>query len=431
MKFFIVIIILIISINLFPINFKSETFYLPNGLRVILSPDIDSGNVCVFINHLTGVKDDEKESKGISYLFQFLMFLKTENLDSYESIFLVKKTGGKISGKVYYDNSQFYQVVPREWIRNSFWIERERIKNLRININDFITQKNKLFKRIYDRISFDPYFNAMDWIRERLFEGTPYNYPIYGSIKNIKNFTFYDLMKTYRRFSDFSKINLILTGSFDKIKVKKLINIYFGIFPLNNIRQVIINKTYNSPLKKLTKNWLVKGLNNNFTLYGFRMPPKTNIDYIYSVFLKYYLTDKKYSRLSEILNRINNLNIEIFSKVSDNIELNSMIIRISTKKRIYIEKAKYVFNKEIESLQKKLLSYSQLKLIKDMMELDFLKQISTPEGKAKLLAESYQIYGENKLEDYLKKIKKINSYGFIRFCRKYLNNKVILNVYKK
>jgi len=433
MKFIINIILIIISINLYSFNLESESFFLPNGLRVILSPDNTSENVCIFVNHLTGVKDDDEKIKGISYLFQFLMFLKTENLDSYESIFLVKKTGGEISGRVYYDNSQFYQVIPKEWIRNAFWIEKERIKNLRIDINDFIKQKNLLYKRIYNRISYDPFFNAMDWMRETLFKGTPYKYPIYGSIRNIKNFNYYDVINTYKRFSDLSKINLIITGNFNSTNVKRLINVYFGVFPRIQKKSKPIYKKYNRENINIVKNWLVKNLKTNFTLYGFRMPSKLNIDYIYAEFLKYYLTDKRNSRLFEIFNRINNLNIDIFSKITDNIESNAMIIRISSIKRINIEKAKYVLNKEIESLQKRLLSASNLKLIKDLMELDFYKKVSNPKEKARLLAESYQLFGENRLTDYLNKVKKLNSYGFIRFCRNYLNknNKVILNVYKK
>jgi zinc protease len=101
-----------LSIFLYPDLLEINTFELPNGLRVIFSPDpnMEAVAVCVYFQH--GVRSDPPDVLGGSYLYQNLMFLGTENFEPYDHVLFVNKVGGVIGGRVNYDNSFFYQVVP-------------------------------------------------------------------------------------------------------------------------------------------------------------------------------------------------------------------------------------------------------------------------------------------------------------------------------
>jgi predicted Zn-dependent peptidase len=99
-----------------------------------------------------------------------------------------------------------------------------------------------------------------------------------------------------------------------------------------------------------------------------------------------------------------------------------------------MEKAKYVFEKEFDALQKFPISSYNLKIVKSLMELDFLKSMNKLEKRSMMLAENYHMFGNLNFEkNYLKRIRKISQYDIIEISKKYLvkENLVILNVYKK
>ena len=130
-----------------------------------------------------------------------------------------------------------------------------------------------------------------------------------------------------------------------------------------------------------TKNWLVPGLKKNFVVYGIKSPAKIGYNFMYFDFLRYYLTDPRIARLDYILNTVNKLNIEIDSDFTDYIEANCLTIQLSSSERINLEKAKYVLEKEFQALRRTCISNSDLKAIRSLMEIDFLKGMVVPGGE--------------------------------------------------
>ena len=110
----------------------STSFELPNGLKVILSPSNDMQTAAVCVYFMNGVRNDPADSWGYSYLFQYLMFDGNQNLESYDHVLFVNKMGGNVSGRVNYDNSVFYEVLPASEINVALWLESERLKSLRL-----------------------------------------------------------------------------------------------------------------------------------------------------------------------------------------------------------------------------------------------------------------------------------------------------------
>ena len=89
---------------------------------------------------------------------------------------------------------------------------------------------------------------------------------------------------------------------------------------------------------------------------------------------------------------------------------------------------------ELSFLQKKPLSNSKLRMVKSLMEIDFLKSLAIIEKRSILLAENYYLFGDLKFQEtYIKRIRKISQYDIMEICKKFLvkKNLVILNVYKK
>src|SRR5262245_23426954 len=67
------------------------TYYkLPNGLKVVLSPDSSSPTVVVAVYYNVGFRIEPRDRTGFAHLFEHLMFQGSQNLGKMEFIKLVQ-----------------------------------------------------------------------------------------------------------------------------------------------------------------------------------------------------------------------------------------------------------------------------------------------------------------------------------------------------
>ncbi len=413
---------------------KPSVVKFQNGFTVILSPVENTEAVCLLTYHLSGIRDNPDDMKGASYLYQYLMFLGTEHLDPYDRIMFVKKNGGVGSGRVNYDNSFFYQIIPDDKLGNAIWLESERVKSLKITDQQINIQKNNLYKRIQRLINSNIGFRAKEWVRSKVFENTAYENPIYGEVDKIVTFNNQRIRNIYDNFRDPSAIIMVISGNFNITQAMQLINKYFSYsYPQHSKNQQKYELA--EPRKNyIYKNWLIDDLSKNFVLIGIRGPAKIGYDYLFFDFIRYYLLDERISKLDKMINRDNNLNVDISHEYSSNIESNAILIKFSSTSRLNLEKAKYVLEKELEALRMFPISSTNLKVVKSLMELDFFKNMNRLEKRSFMLAENFHLFGNLNFEKNLaKRIRKITQYDIMEISKKYLgkDNLVILNVYKK
>ena len=409
-----------------------NSFELPNGLKVILAPSNDMQIAAVCVYNTNGARNDPADSRGISYLYQYLMFDGNENLESYDHALFINKMGGIVSARVSYDNSVFYEVLPASEINVALWLESERLKSLRLEDENIDYHKNQIFSRIKRLWESNQNFKAQTWIDAKVFEGSPYAYPLYGDLNKIRYLSNDRIRENYRKFQNLSNIYLIIAGKFDINELKAGINKFFQNIPPGRKSQDVAFSVSNPHGSYLVKNWLIPGLKNNFTFFGIKSPGKISYNFVYFDFLRYYLTDPRLSRLDYILNKVNKLNIKIESTCTDYFEANALTIQLSSPERINLEKAKYVLEQEFLALTMKPISYTEMKAIRSLMEIDFLKSAYALEDRCLHIGEFYHIFGEpNFLDMQLKRLRKITSYDVLESAKKYLlkKNQVVLNAY--
>jgi len=414
-----------------PISFK-----LQNGLRVILSPDNNIEAACVLLYHLTGVRDDPEELKGASHLFQNLMVLGTQTFDNFHRILFVKQNGGISDRIVDYDNSIFYLVIPSSEIDNALWLESERITSLRLTDRNITIEKNNIYTKNYRLINSNVHIRASNWIKRMLFQNSVYETPIYGDLEKIRGFNNQAVKKLYNNFRNLSNIIMVIAGKYNHTELMKSINKHFGkLRPFPGGKKSAKSYTVFEPRDKfISENWIIDNLSEPFILYGILGPSKFNLDHLYFDFIRHYLVDERISCLERELNQERHLNVSIAYEFLDYFEASAMIIKISAKKRPNLERARYFLNRKLDTLRKDTLSSSEIKKIKALMELDFMKKMSVLETRSEFLAETYYLTGElNGEENHLTRIRKISNYDIFRISKKYLKkgNQVNLNVYSK
>ncbi len=412
---------------------RVSNFTLPNGLTVLLAPDSKMNSVCVLTYHKNGVANDPSGIRGASYLYQKLMFLETDNLSPYERITFIMKNGGRSSGKVNYDNSVFYQVIPESDLNYALWLESERLQKLKLTDHEIIKQRKGVYDRIYRLINRSIHFRASEWMRKELFGDSLYNTPLYGEIEKLNTFDIGRIRRVYHNFSNPKNIILVISGKFEEEEIREKINRYFGSLeskstPAKNPVAVQITSGYKY------ENWMREIIPENFILIGIRAPSKLSLDYTYFKLLVYYLLDERTSKLNRIFKSNLKMDVNVSFDFSNNIGANSLLIKISSVKRAELERGRFYIRRLFEMLMTDRLTTSELKTLKSLMEIDFLKNLTMPEKMSLILAENYHMSG---ILDYgnmfLKRIRKINSFDIVRISKKYLKkeNTVILNVFSK
>lgn len=411
-----------------------DTFQLSNGLKVILAPMDNVEATCVMLYHLTGVRDDPAEIMGASYLYQVLMLLGTQNLEPRDRTFIVKRRGGSSDNSISYDNSVFCQMVPGSELNNALWLESERVSSLKLEdryIDRVKNYNNQKFSRLLDS---DIHFRASSWVRSKVFEGTIYELPIYGNLERAAGFSNRKIKKIYDNFKNLSDIVVVISGKLNMGEVKEAVNKRFSdIAPMGKPRKRNYN-FYKPRTEYVYKNWVDMPIRQHVVIYGIRGPSKMSPDNAVFDFLRYYLVDKRISRVDRILNQRNNLDVSIGYEYTDHIEANALLIKISASTRLHLERAKFILTKEFTSLMGKPISNSDVKMVKTLMEIDFKKDMRNLKKRSYLLARHYHLTGNIDLvEHYLPKIRRINSYDIINLAKKYLKkeNLVVLNVYGK
>lgn len=408
------------------------SFELANGLKVFLVPDPGAEYTSLLVYHLSGARDEPADLSGAAYLYQYLIFHKTENLEAGDHFFIMSKTSGMMTTRVNFDYSAFFKIVPDAEINTALWLESERLYSLQLD-NQFLNRQKTAYNNRISRMektSVD--YRAYNWVQSTVLQGTAYEAKLQGQPDTLIRADNGRLLNFYDNYRDPARIILVINGRFSIDELKTMINRHFQklaarprvrpapFFPAEPRREVIF------------QNWIEPNLAEHFTIYGFRFPARISHDEVYTEFLYYYLMDERVGKLKAVLNQANQVDVAVSCDLTDFFEANTFTLQLRTPQRAELEKAKYVLNRELESLQNQALNNQDLRAIKTLMELDYLKKLSRPEERSYLIAETFHRYRDlGQVDGHLKRIQRITSFDIQRAARKYLarENQVILNVY--
>src|SRR5713101_8264027 len=109
-----------------------EYYKLPNGLRVVLSPDHTAPTVCVGVYYRIGFRIEPKDRTGFAHLFEHMMFQGSQNLGKMEFVKLIQTNGGILNGSTRFDFTNYFEVVPSNKLETILWAEADRMGGLTV-----------------------------------------------------------------------------------------------------------------------------------------------------------------------------------------------------------------------------------------------------------------------------------------------------------
>ena len=212
-----------------------EKYTLENGLDVVLHVDRSDPVVAIDLAAHVGSAREIEGRTGFAHLFEHLLFLDSENLGYGGLDEMNTRIGGEgTNGFTTHDMTQYFQAVPADALEKIIWAEADKlgyfINTVTQPVVDNEKQVVKNEKR--QRVDNQPYGHNFYVINKALYpEDHPYNWQVIGSLADLDAATLQDVKDFYRRWYVPNNVTVTISGDFDVVEAKRLVEKYFGEIP--------------------------------------------------------------------------------------------------------------------------------------------------------------------------------------------------------
>jgi zinc protease len=266
------------SLQVPPLQYHERT--LANGLQVISVEDHASPTVAVQVWYHVGSKDDPQGRSGFAHLFEHLMFKGTAHMRDEQMDRLTEDVGGNNNASTGGDITNYFEIVPSNYLQTLLWAEAERLSNLKVDDKNFKSERAVVQEEYRQRVLADPYGKLFNSIDAHSYVVHPYKRPTIGNIEELDAASLQDVLDFHKTYYRPDNATLIVTGDFDPKQLDAWVDRYFGWIakPASAIPQVAPieparsqDKRYTetsetAPLPGLAMTWLI--------------PPASDPDYI-------------------------------------------------------------------------------------------------------------------------------------------------------
>ncbi len=210
-----------------PLNIKQRK--LANGLNVVSVQDNTSPTVAIHVWYNVGSKDDPPGRSGFAHLFEHLMFKSTKNMKGEMLDRLTEDVGGFNNASTYDDFTNYYEVVPSNYLETLLWAEAERMQNLNVDGVNYNSERDVVKEEFRQRILANPYGMLYGQYLEKLsYAAHPYKRPGIGNLEELSAASLEDANNFYKTFYRPDNAYLIVVGDFQQAQFDNWVDKYFG-----------------------------------------------------------------------------------------------------------------------------------------------------------------------------------------------------------
>src|ERR1700737_2264900 len=206
-----------------------EYYKLPNGLRVVLSPDHTAPTVCVGVYYRIGFRVEPRDRTGFAHLFEHMMFQGSQNLGKMEFIKLVQQNGGVLNGSTRFDFSNYFEILPANKLETALWAEADRMGGLAVTDANLKNQQGVVGNEVKVNVLNRPY-GGFPWIDMPMTANSNWynSHNFYGDLKDIDAATLSEVQSFFKTYYAPNNAALAIVGDFDPAEAKKFVEKYFG-----------------------------------------------------------------------------------------------------------------------------------------------------------------------------------------------------------
>jgi len=210
-------------------GYAVERFTLPNGLRVVLSPDRSVPVIAVGVLYDVGIRSEPEGRTGFAHLFEHMMFQGSENLEKLAHFRYVQSSGGVFNGSTHLDYTDYYETLPSNALERALFLEADRMRRPEITAENLANQIAVVKEEIRVNVRNRPY-GGFPWLLlpPVLFETFPNAHDGYGSFADLEAATVEDAVGFFDTYYAPGNAVLAVGGDLDGTEATALVERLFG-----------------------------------------------------------------------------------------------------------------------------------------------------------------------------------------------------------
>ncbi len=254
-------------------------YKLPNGLRVILSPDHTAPTVVVAIYYRIGFRVEPKDRTGFAHLFEHMMFQGSKNLGKMQFIRLVQENGGILNGSTRFDFTNYFELLPSNKLETALWAEADRMKGLAINEDNLKNQQGVVGNEVKVNVLNAPY-GGFPWLFIPQYANTNWynSHNFYGELKDIEAAKLEEVQSFFKTYYAPNNAALAIVGDFEPEAAKAMVAKYFDAIPKSNL-PAQPDLTEPQQQKEITATRKDPLANRPALAFAYHMPPRNTPEY--------------------------------------------------------------------------------------------------------------------------------------------------------
>ncbi|RMD46704.1 MAG: insulinase family protein, partial [Alphaproteobacteria bacterium] len=203
-------------------------FTLENGLELVVIEDHRAPMVHHMVWYRVGAADEPPGRSGIAHFLEHLMFKGTDEVGPAEFSRLVAATGGSDNAFTSYDYTAYFQRVPADALDLVMRLEADRMRDLRLDPKDVVTERDVILSERGQRIENDPAALLREEAGAAFWRNHPYGVPVIGWRHEVARLTREDALAFYRRFYAPNNAIVVVSGDVSPERALELARKWYG-----------------------------------------------------------------------------------------------------------------------------------------------------------------------------------------------------------
>ena len=211
-----------------------ERHTLPNGLRVVLSPDPSTAVVGVNLWYGVGSRNERPGLTGFAHLFEHMMFQGSEHVPKNRHFELVERAGGSLNATTWFDRTNYFETLPSHHLELALYLEADRMGWMlpALTQEKLDNQRDVVKNEKRQRYDNQPYGDWDERMQAMVFpKSHPYHHTVIGSMEDLDAATLEDVAGFFRTYYVPNNAVLSIAGDIVPERALGAVERWFGEIP--------------------------------------------------------------------------------------------------------------------------------------------------------------------------------------------------------
>jgi zinc protease len=367
---------------------------LANGMKVIVWTDRDIPNVALYNWVRVGSRNEVPGITGLAHFFEHMMFNGTARRTPGEFDRLMEARGGSNNAFTSDDVTVYQDWIPRTALDLVFDLEADRLANLSFDPKVIESERGVVYSERRLRTEDSNEGFLAEQVQATAFVAHPYQFPTVGWPADIQGWKIEDLQKFFRTNYAPNNCTLILVGDLSAEEGFALAKKYLEPIPRQEPPPPV--RTTEPEQQGEKRVFAERDAQTPLLYYAYKSPAANDpqgpaINLLISV-----LTDGNSSRLHRLLVEEKKLAIEVGGYFAEGFDPGLTWLQLTLPEGAKVGEVEKALDAALDQVVAQGVTDAELARAKNLYASSFWKQLTTIDGKARLLGQFDVFEGDYK-----------------------------------